>query len=237
MMRILDFRSRRMRSILTTIMVVSGSVLSFSAVAEKTDLPEVDKDGLHLLKNSAVAIAYARPGANLASYSKVKILDCFVDFQKDWQRDYNMREIGLEGRVTDKDAEKIKQRLATEFNKVFTDVLNKNGHEIVEENGPDVLLLRPALINVDVVAPDIMRAGMQRTLIRSAGAMTLYMELYDSATSTLIARVVDPQADDQAFTEVANRVTNKAAADKILQSWADLLSTHLGTVKNETTSK
>lgn len=205
------------------------------AIAKKEPLPEVDRDGLHLMKDTRVAVAYAKPGATLAPYSKVKILDCFVDFQKDWQRDYNLNEIGLDGRVTDKDAEAIKTDLAAEFNKVFSKELTKAGFEVVDGVGPDVLLLRPALVNVDVVAPDV-RVGMGRTFVRSAGSMTLYMELYDSATSTLLARVVDPQEDDQALGQEANKVTNKAAADRILRAWAELLAKHLGEVKNAKSS-
>jgi hypothetical protein len=207
------------------------------AIAKKEQLPEVDQDGLHLIKDSKVAVAYAKPGASLEPYTRLKILDCFVDFQKDWQRDYNMDQLGLDGRVTDKDAEEIKKNLAAEFNKVFTEVLTKNGFAVVDETGPDVLLLRPALINVDVTAPDIARTGMSRTWVRSAGAMTLYMEFYDSATSTLLARVADPQADSDAMAQQANRVTNRAAADRILRSWAELLAKHLGEVKDVTKSK
>jgi hypothetical protein len=203
-----------------------ATLLSAPVIA-KEELPEVSSDGLHLLHDTKVAIAYAKPGATLDQYTRLKILDCFVDFQKDWQRDYNMNEIGLDGRVSDKDAEEIKQRLAAEFKKVFVDELTKEGLQVVDEVGPDVLLLRPALINVDVVAPDIMTAGMQRSWVRSAGAMTLYMEFYDSATSTLLARVVDPRADNPAVAQQANRVTNKAAADRILRSWAKLLASHL----------
>ena len=212
-----------------------ASLLCAPAIAKKEQLPEVDKDGLHLLKDTEVAVAYAKPGASLEPYSRVKILDCFVDFEKDWQRDYNMNEIGLDGRVTDKDAEAIKKGLAAEFEKVFTDVLTKEGFPVVDEVGPDVLLLRPALINVDVVAPDLMQAGRSRTYVQSAGSMTLYMELYDSATSTLLARVADPQADNEGFAQQANRVTNKAAADRILRSWAESLAKHLGEVKNAAT--
>jgi len=210
------------------------ALLSAPALAKKEKLPEVDQDGLHLVKDTKVAAAYAKPGASLEPYTKLKILDCFVDFQKDWQRDYNMDQLGLDGRVTDKDAEAIKKGLAAEFNKVFTEVLTKKGFPIVDDVGPDVLLLRPALINVDVTAPDIARIGMSRTFVRSAGSMTLYMEFYDSATSTLLARVVDPQADSDALAQQANRVTNKAAADRILRSWAELLAKHLGEVTNAT---
>ncbi len=214
--------------------VVCAALFCVPAMAKKEALPEVDKDGLHLLKDTKVSVAYAKPGASLAPYDKVQLLDCFVDFQKDWQRDYNMNEIGLEGRVTDKDAEAIKKRLADEFSKVFTEVLTKKGFEVVDDTGPDVLLLRPALINVDVAAPDTRSAGMGRTFVRSAGAMTLYMELYDSASSELLARVVDPQGDRNTMGMASDRATNKAAADRILRSWAELLAKHLGEVKHVT---
>ena len=230
------YRARRAGAFWTILALALTAAFCVPAVASKEKLPEVSKDGLHLIKGSKVAVAYAKPGASLAPYTKLKILDCFVDFKKDWQRDYNLNEIGLDGRVTDKDAEAIKKGLAAEFNEVFTDVLTKSGHAIVDEVGPDVLLLRPALINVDVVAPDISRVGMSRTFIRSAGSMTLYMEFYDSATSTLLARVADPQADDRGFATQADRVTNKAAADHILRSWAELLAKHLSEVRDATKS-
>lgn len=213
-----------------SICVAALLVLSAAAIA-KGKLPEVSSDGLSLVPDTKVYAAYVKPGATLSQFTKVKILDCYVDFVKNWQRDYNFNEVGLSGRVSDKDAERIKQRLAEEFNKVFIKELGKNGHAVVDEVGPDVLLLRPALINVDVIAPDTMSAGMSRTFVRSAGSMTLYLELYDSSTSTLLARVIDPQADRDGLAQAANRMTNRVAADRILRNWAELLATHLGDVQ------
>jgi len=128
----------------TALALMLAALYCAPALAKKEQLPEVDKDGLHLIKDSKVAVAYAKPGASLDPYTRVMILDCFVDFQKDWQRDYNMNEIGLDGRVTDKDAEAIKKGLAEEFRNVFTKVLTEAGHEVVDQPGPDVLLLRHA---------------------------------------------------------------------------------------------
>ena len=212
------------------------ALLMASPALAADKLPEVSSDGLHLVKSKNVRIAYVKPGATLGPYHRVMLVDCFVDFVANWQRDYNMNELGLEGRVTDLDAQKIKQGLAEEFKKVFTDELTKKGYPVVDTPAPDVLLLRPALINVDVTAPDIDTPDMRRTFVRSAGDMTLYMEMYDSATSTLLARVIDPQADDEAFARQANRVTNRAAADFILHNWAALLVKRLDDVK-EASSK
>lgn len=156
------------------------------------------------------------------------ILDCYVEFEKNWETDYNDSRMGLEGRVTDKDIDRMKAGLAAEFKKAFTKELqDKGGYEVVDTAAPDVLVLRPALINVEVSAPDLMTAGIGATIVRSAGQMTLYLELWDSATNTLLARVVDARADDPATGQIANRVTNTVAADRILESWAEELRKHL----------
>ena len=222
----------------TSLAVIAGIFLTISMsgpVFAKQQLPEVDSDGLHLVKDTKVYAAYKKPGADLSKYDKVMLVDCFVDFAKNWQRDYNFDQVGLSGRITDKDADTIKQRLAGEFRKEFTKRLTEKGFPVVDAAGPGVLLLRPALINVDVTAPDINTVGIQASIVNSAGAMTLYMEFYDSATNTLIGRVVDPQADDKALAQVANRVTNKVAADQIISHWADLLAKHLGEATHKNT--
>ncbi len=226
-------RAQRYRHLIQFIGVATSLLVASTAFA-KDKLPEVDSDGLHLIKDSKVAVAYAKPGASLGDYTKVMLLDCYVEFRKDWERDYNMDQLGLEGRVRDKDVERIKKDLAEEFRKVFTETLTRNGHEVVDAVGPDVLLLRPAIINLDVAAPDIMRSSRGNTWVSSAGSMTLYMEFYDSASSTLIGRVADPRADPEMGAQVANKVTNKAAADRLIRSWAELLSSHLDEVQKAT---
>ena len=143
------------------------------ALAKSDDLPEVSEDGLHLLKNTKSRIAYAKPGATLDKYTKVLVVDCFVQFKDKWQKDYNLNEVGLSGRVNDKDVEDIKKRLAEEFGKEFTKVLGDKGYAVVDEVGEDVLLVRPAIINLDVTAPGLMSANMGATVVRSAGSMTL----------------------------------------------------------------
>ena len=115
---------------------------------------------------------------------------------------------------------------------MFTKVLSEEGgHQMVTEGGEGVLVLRPAIINLDVTAPDTMDAGMTRTIASSAGAMTLYMELFDGKTGDIIARVVDPRVVDDQFAEIRNRVTNTADADRVLRRWASTLNSHLAEVK------
>ena len=175
-----------------------------------------------------------KPGATFSQYSRVAILDPLVEFEKDAQNDYNRSRTGLEGRVTDADVEKMKARLAAEFKKIFTDELQgEGGYPVVDVAAPDVLVLRPALINVEVNAPDVMTSGIEHTVVRSAGQMTLYLELWDSASNTLLARVMDAQADPDTMNQMGGRVTNKAAADRMLRKWAKDLREGLDEVKGK----
>jgi len=197
--------------------------------------PATSPEGLVLQKNTKNRVVYLKPGATFEQYNRVAILDVLVEFEKDWQQDYNRSRVGLEGRVSDKDVERMKTGLAAEFKKIFTDELqNKGGYEVVTTAGPDVLVLRPALLNVEVNAPDMMSAGINSTVVRSAGQMTLFLELWDSSTNTLLARVMDAAADPDSFAKQANRVTNTAAADRILRDWAHQLRVRLDEVKGKT---
>ena len=103
----------------------------------------------------------------------------------------------------------------------------------VDVAAPDVLLLRPALINVAVTAPDVRSANMRAVVVRSAGQATLFLALFDSATSTLRARVMDARADNQPIGQIANRVTNTAAANQVLTSWAVELRRYLDAVRDK----
>jgi len=207
------------------LLAVASLILLFAvpALAKKEELPEVTEDGLHRLHDSRAAIVYAKPGANLSGYRQVQLLDAYVAFRKNWERDQRSGSADPL-RISSKDIEKIKNGLAEEFRKVFEEVLDSNGYPVVDAAGDDVLLVRPAIINLDVNAPDTMSAGRNRTYTDSAGEMTLYIELYDSVTGDLIAKAMDRKADSTSgFYTWTNRATNRAAADRILKGWADIL--------------
>ena len=198
----------------------------------KADLPAVSHDGLHLMPDTKLRAVYMKPGADLSQYDKVALLDAYVAFRKHWQREHNEDE-PFEMRVSDKDMKEIRDRVAREFAKEFTKVLStEGGHEVVKDGGDGVLILRPAIVNLDVTAPDLMTAGMSQTVVASAGSMTLYLELYDGKTQAIIARIIDPEAaDNVGIAQVANRVTNTADFDRVLRRWAEILNKHLAQVK------
>jgi len=205
-----------------------------SAIAKEKELPEVTEDGLHRVHDSKMAIVYAEPEADLSGYRNVQLLDAYVAFKKNWERDKRSSSMV---RVTSKDMEEMKKRLAGEFQAVFTQTLEEGGYPVVNEAGDDVLLLRPAIINLDVTAPDTMQAGLSKTYVDSAGEMTLYVELYDSVTGDLIAKALDRKVDrNRGYYTWANSMTNKVAAERILKGWAEILLSALNEAKAQKTS-
>ena len=215
--------------------ILAAFIMVFSATAATAadEIPKTTQEGMQLIKQTKSRVVYTMPGATLDQYTKVGLLDCYVAFEKNWERDYNSSaSFGM--RVSSDDMDKIKKALADEFRKVFTEELTKAGHEVVDHTGPDVLVVRPAIINLDVTAPDVRSATFSEVVVRSAGSMTLYMELFDSETSAIFARVIDAQGDRESFAQRANSVTNKAAADRILRDWARELAKHLGAAREDT---
>jgi len=195
-------------------------------------------EGLKLVKKDRSTELYVRPGASLAQYNRVAILDCPVAFRKNWERDQNDEVMDPMNRVTKKDMDRIKAELSKEFIRIFTrELQDKGGYTVVDTGAEDVLILRPAIINLDVSAPDKMTPGMSETFTASALSMTLYLELYDSVTSQILARYIHADGDREGTVMVANRVTNKAAADRVMTRWADRLRKGLDDAHKETGSK
>ena len=195
--------------------------------------PQVSKDGLQLKTHTNQRVVYVKPGATFNQFKRVMILDCYVAMAKGWQQEYNSNEgADLDRQVTDSDVQRIESTLSAEFKKVFANELQKGGYQVTTTAAPDVLILRPAIVDVRVTAPDLMSAGMDMNVITSAGSGTFYLELW-APPHTLLARAYDAQADQQPFAQQANSVTNTAAADIILRKWADDLVRHLDAVRGK----
>jgi Protein of unknown function (DUF3313) len=193
------------------------SVPQFTVWAD--DAATTTKDGLELKTKTKSRLVYVRPGATFNQFNKVAILDPYVEFSKVWLRDYN-RSVNVSRQIKDSDLEKAKESLSEQFKKALKQELSDGNYQLTDSGGPGVLVLRPALVNIAVSAPDLMTPGRTRVYAQSAGSMTLYLELWDGGSNTILARVVDAQSDPQAYGQLTSTVTNRAAADRIMRMWA-----------------
>ena len=223
------------RIALTAALAVLVGTVATAQAADDDWPPKVTSDGLNLVEGTKAAAVWVLDGADFSEYNRVMIVDVGVGFKKNWRRDYNQNEVSLGNRVSKSDAEKIKQRVAEEFKKVFTAELEKAGYEVADYDvslaEEDILVLRPAIVDLVVTAPDTNSASRSRSYTASAGAMTLYLEFYDSVTSSILGRVVDRQnSRDNGMMQISNRVTNKAEADRMFRKWTGLLIAKMDSV-------
>jgi len=205
---------------------ILGAVLAAAlcaACATESRVPDVTHDGLERIENSRMARAWKKPGADFSQYTHVGLLDCEVAFKRNWNMNHS--------NVRTRDMERIKKSLGDEFRKIFSEELEKGGYPIVTEPDDNVLLIRPAIIDLDVAAPDTNSAGRSDSFTTSAGSMTLVVEFYDSVSSEILARAIDRRnARNIGNVTWATRGTNTNAARRLLKRWADLLVTKLDEV-------
>ena len=205
------------------VLLAAAGVFTAVWASKKQELPEVTEDGLHRIHEGRMALVYADPGADLSYYNRIHLVEAYVAFRKNWERDQRTR--SATGRLRSSDIEKIKTSLAEEFHAVFRDELEKGGYVLTDEAADDVMIVRPAIINLDVNAPDKPHAGMSQVYTASAGEMTLYIELIDSVTGDTFAKALDRRVDNArgGWYTWTNSVTNRAAAQRILRGWATIL--------------
>jgi len=118
--------------------------------------------------------------------------------------------------------------------KVLITEMERNGHDVVNVTGDDVLIIKPSIINLVIRAPDIRAGGRSGSMTADAGEMTLFMEFFDSMTNDRIGFVIDPRLARSPTANtfsVATRVSNSAAAGILFREWARLLVSHLGAIE------
>ncbi|MDX2418446.1 MAG: DUF3313 family protein [Xanthomonadales bacterium] len=209
------------------------SMVAVSPVWAKKDLPAVNDEGMELIKDSDLATVYADPGADLSIYNRVMLLDATVAFKKNWKRDQNR---GNPLRVKDRDMVKIQEEVAVVFREVFTKELVDGGYAMADEAGEDVLLVKPAIVDLDVTAPDIQSSTVTRSFSESAGEMTLNLELYDSITNDKIAKATDRKRDNwHGQLEWRTSVSNRSDARRMMTGWAKALRSALDEARASTT--
>lgn len=208
-------RLRRAVLIAGLISLALGSFNPAIARAQSSNPETVTHDGLELVKSRKIDALYRRPGASLASYSKIMLDPVEVEFKKTWKP----REVSAS------DRERMRKDIADLCRKVFAKELQeKGGYAIVDAAGPEVLRVTPALVNIYVNAPDTMQPGRSRTYTTSAGEMTIVVELRDSESREVLARAADRKvADSSMRMQWTNRITNTAEAERAMRSWAQVL--------------
>ena len=222
-------------------LIVSLSMLLILGCASTSETVQTTTpDGLDLVRSDKHSAVYIKPEAQLDIYNEFAIVPCEVAFRKNWQRDYNSSHRSSGQQIKERDIDSIKRELGEECTTFFTDALSEEpSYNLVTEwqQGQDVLLVRPNIVNLNITSPDVSSPSMTRSYSASAGSMTLYLELIDAETSEVLVRAYDSKADPDSFVNYANKITNRQAADRMLKNWATRLREAMDAVMRPSASE
>jgi len=180
-------------------------------------------DGLIEIKPKRLDAAFLLPGADFSKYTKLMFDPVEVAFKKDWAKEYNRDAATLSQRLSQEDVERIAKAARDAFTEVFSEAYKNAGLEMVAAPGPDVLRVRPGIMDLYVTAPDNMSAGRSRTYTMESGQAMLFVELRDSTTGALLGRGLDRRATrNTGSVQISNSVTNLSDFRVLFKQWADI---------------
>jgi hypothetical protein len=206
-------------SIARGLIIVSVACL-FASMAQGKEKPPENWDGLEIRKVKGLDLVYVRPNTEFPAYKSVQLEQVGVEFAKGWEK--NSRD--FDRRPTAEDMQEIREKLGALVQETFKQELVKHGYTVVDAPSEDTLLVRTAIIDLYINAPDVDSAVNVRTYTTSAGSMTLVLEARDGPTGQLQARVIDGRTDNSSGRMTwTNRATNTTEARRIIEVWAKRL--------------
>jgi len=184
--------------------------------------PQQPVDGLELVKKTTHGEFYLNTAVNWSRFTLIQLEKATVEFRKHWARDQKSRS---GNRPTEKNMERIKSDLSGLLDEVFREELPKDDvFSMSDTGGENVMRIVPSITELNIYAPDRMRDHIGSSYADSKGSMTLELEIYDSVSGTLIARMTDNREDPQkGYFEWTTSVTNRRAARFMFIRWADKL--------------
>ena len=209
-------------------LLMTGSI----PASAQENTPGMTVDGMQLISDDNNLLVYALPGINFDEYERIYLDEAYVAFKKHWQ---DQQTDQAANRLNVDDMARIKIELRSLFREVFSRALEESGYQLTTEPADDVLQIKPAIINLDIVKAEEQPASRTYSFSESGGEITLYLELYDSSSGDIIARVIDGTRDRQTgYFRWQNHISNRAAAGRILQVWANKLKDGLDGARTAT---
>ena len=213
------------------VFTVSALSLLAACVSEPTidTSPEAEAtfDGLYPVKGGSADQAWARPGIDLSGYSKIRLQGAGVEYRPGGEsgRMAARRSTGGPFEVTEAQKAGFRAVMA----EAFLDELEKSEQfTLVQDSGPDVLLIRGALLDVVSYVPPEPTGPRDSIYLSRVGEATLVLEIRDSVTETVLVRVADRRAaESMGYMQESNRITNTAEVKRLARGWARLLRERL----------
>ena len=214
-------KSRVLSTLAGAALAVTALLASAAPRVEVGPDAEVTEDGLHRIDGGAIDHAWAKPGTDLAGYTKVMLLPAEMKFR-------DVKDPGLNPSATNYPIDDAhREQLRGFLDEAFATELGKSKRfTLTNEPGPGVLEIRGAVLDIvsHVPAEPI---GRSAVFVKSLGEATLVVELRDSVTHETLARAVERRAAERMMPARSNSVSNASEIRSAAHRWADLLRRRL----------
>ncbi len=205
---------------LTSAAIILSTILT-AGCAVQGQQPAATQDGLKLVSSTETSTLYEKPDVDFSTYKAVMLADTRVAFKKFWRSDRTVHASPMAIRTT-------KENLAKYMNEELQKTLTAAGYKVVTEPANDVLLIQPAIVNLDIEAIDDLKASVSLTYSQTPGEMTVSLRLFDSVTNDLLSSYVDTESgQDYNIMFEQNAVTNAQGAKVAIDKWAGALLSQL----------
>lgn len=206
--------------------LASGGCATPTPTIDSGPNAEVTFDGLHEVQNSAADKAWAMPDLDLSGYTKIKLQSAGIEYRPGGESGRGSMSRSSSGpfEITVEQ----KARFQEIVGQILLEELGKSERfTLVKEPGPDVLLIRGALLDVvSYVPPEPM--GRSEIYLTEIGEVTLVLEIRDSITDAILVRVIDRDSiGDDGMMRNSNRVTNTSEVKQVIRRWTSTLRDRL----------
>ena len=190
---------------------------------------DTSHDGLVRMTGSALQAIWVKPGADVRHYSRLLIGDVRMAYKRPPRSGGSSRRRGN----FPLDRSQVERVEAALRDALTEEIEQSESWSMAEEPGDDVLLIEPSLIDLVVNVPPNQQPR-QNVYTTSVGEATLVLEVRDSQTGEILARVADrsqaraPGASSQQLVW-SNPVTNASAVRSTFRRWASIFMARLDT--------
>ncbi|HTO57633.1 MAG TPA: DUF3313 family protein [Pseudomonadales bacterium] len=187
--------------------------------------PELDSsnltyDGLAKVKNPRAHGAWMRPDFSLDGYTKIMLIGAGIEYRPVKPVQRAAASSASQFPLTAEQKERLRSIVRDAFR---TELAQSQKFQLVDEPGPDVLMVWGGLIDVvSFVPPDAV--GRSNIYLNSIGEATLVVELRDSESNAVLVRIIDRRAAQAQGPNVrSTSVTNWAEVQQVARTWAGRL--------------
>jgi hypothetical protein len=182
-------------------------------------LSQPDSNRFERLQTKSSTRVYRRVGASLAPYTKILLQPLDVELREGW----NPAQEG-QNKIKLQDA---RQRVAMVFEDEMTRALQATGrYSVARSPGPDVLELRPQIVDLYVKAVDEAAkpaSGVSTYEVNDA-ELTLAGDLRDSMTGTVLYRFYDQHRSQSGGAFMDSQEGRSEQFRRLISGWASQLT-------------